>query len=103
MCPVSSARAKASISTTLPRAALISSAPGRIARIASAEVVLPCGELVATVAFFEGLGFRVEGVFPADDPVETVVSGHGLRWNIAERVQVFTLEGRCYGAFRERA
>jgi quercetin dioxygenase-like cupin family protein len=49
------------------------------ARIRAAEVVLPCADLDATVAFFTArLGFRIEAVFPADDPRVTVISGHGL-------------------------
>jgi mannose-6-phosphate isomerase-like protein (cupin superfamily) len=48
--------------------------------IRSAEVVLPCAELDPTLAFFtERLGFRVDAIFPADDPSIAVVSGHGLR------------------------
>lgn len=46
----------------------------------AAEVVLPCTELEATLAFFtERLGMRVEAVLPADDPAVVVVSGHGVR------------------------
>jgi quercetin dioxygenase-like cupin family protein len=42
-------------------------------------VVLPCPDLDPTVAFFTGtLGFRVDAVFPADDPVVIEISGHGL-------------------------
>ncbi len=49
--------------------------PGR----ASAEVVLPCTDLDATVEFFTGrLGFRLQAVFPADAPTVAVVAGHGL-------------------------
>ena len=45
-----------------------------------AEVVLACADLAPTLAFFTGeLGFRVETIFPADDPVTAVISGHGLR------------------------
>lgn len=48
--------------------------------IRAAEVVLPCAELQATLAFFtERLGFRLESIFPADDPALAQVSGHGLR------------------------
>lgn len=48
--------------------------------IVSAEVVLPCTDLAATLAFFcDRLGFRVEAIHPADDPRTAVVSGHGLR------------------------
>ncbi len=50
------------------------------ARIEAAEVVLPCTDLDATLAFFTDiLGFRVAAVFPADAPEVAVVAGHGLR------------------------
>ena len=50
------------------------------AEIVSAEVVLPCAGLDETAAFFTGrLGFRLDAVFPADDPRVAVISGHGLR------------------------
>jgi len=45
-----------------------------------AEIVLPCGDLTATLAFFtERLGFRLHTIMPADDPAVAVVSGHGVR------------------------
>ncbi|WP_436795355.1 cupin domain-containing protein [Actinospongicola halichondriae] len=45
-----------------------------------AEVVLPCIDLASTLQFFtDRLGFRVEVVFPADDPRVAVLSGHGTR------------------------
>lgn len=48
--------------------------------IAAAEVVLPCSDLPATMAFFnDRLGFRLDAIFPADDPATAVISGHGLR------------------------
>ncbi len=44
------------------------------------EVVLPCAELAPTLAFFvDELGFRVETIFPADEPRVASLSGHGLR------------------------
>jgi quercetin dioxygenase-like cupin family protein len=44
-----------------------------------AQVVLPCRDLTATLAFFTGrLGFKVNLIFPADAPTTAVVSGHGL-------------------------
>jgi quercetin dioxygenase-like cupin family protein len=46
--------------------------------LAGAQVVLPCEDLDATVAFFAGLGFRLDEVHPADDPRVAVVSGAGL-------------------------
>jgi catechol 2,3-dioxygenase-like lactoylglutathione lyase family enzyme len=46
--------------------------------IRSAQVVLPCDDLDRTVAFFvDRLGFRLDAVFPADDPSVGVLSGHG--------------------------
>jgi quercetin dioxygenase-like cupin family protein len=48
--------------------------------VRSAEVVLPAPDLDATVAFFtDRLGFRVAAVVPADDPLEVLLEGHGLR------------------------
>ncbi len=47
---------------------------------AHAQVVLPCRELSETLGFFtDRLGFRVDAIYPADDPSVAVVSGHGLR------------------------
>lgn len=48
--------------------------------ITAAEIVLPCPVLDETLAFFRGrLGFRLDVIFPADDPAVAVLSGHGLR------------------------
>ncbi len=48
--------------------------------IQAAEVVLPCGELDETLAFFtDRLGFRVAATFPADEPSVAVITGYGLR------------------------
>jgi quercetin dioxygenase-like cupin family protein len=50
-----------------------------------AAVVQPCRDLDETVAFFrDRLGFRLETVFPADDPTVALISGHGL-WLRLER------------------
>lgn len=45
-----------------------------------ARVVLPAGkDLDATIRFFiEELGFRLDGIGPADDPAHARLSGHGL-------------------------
>ncbi len=49
-----------------------------------AEVLLPCAELAPTLAFFVGaLGFRVETIFPAEDPSVASLSGYGLRLRLA--------------------
>src|SRR5438876_12191556 len=47
--------------------------------VRSAEVVVPCSDLQATMDFFlERLGFRLEVIFPADAPASAVISGHGV-------------------------
>jgi mannose-6-phosphate isomerase-like protein (cupin superfamily) len=44
-----------------------------------AQVLLPCRDLAATLAFFtDGLGFKVNLIFPADSPSTAVISGYGL-------------------------
>jgi mannose-6-phosphate isomerase-like protein (cupin superfamily) len=45
-----------------------------------AESVLPCADLGPALAFFvERLGFRVEVIFPADEPQVATICGHGMR------------------------
>ena len=47
---------------------------------ARAEIRLPSTDLHADLAFFgKALGFRLETIFPADDPAVAVMTGHGLR------------------------
>ena len=47
---------------------------------ARAELLLPSCDLHADLAFFrERLGFRLDSIFPADDPTQAVLSGHGVR------------------------
>jgi hypothetical protein len=47
--------------------------------IRSAQVVVPCSDLQATMDFFvERLGFRLDAIFPADAPSTAVISGHGV-------------------------
>ena len=49
-----------------------------------AEVQLPCADLAAALDFFVGrLGFRIEVIFPADEPRVASLSGHGLRLRLA--------------------
>lgn len=48
--------------------------------VRTAEVVLPVEDLKTEMPFFlTELGFRLEQIYPADDPAVAVVSGHGLR------------------------
>ena len=45
-----------------------------------AEIPLPSKDLAADLAFFtERLGFRLDTIFPADDPSTATISGHGVR------------------------
>ena len=45
-----------------------------------AEVILPSPDFDATLAFFrETLGFRLDAIYPADDPAIASLSGYGLR------------------------
>ena len=47
---------------------------------ARAELLLPSRDLHADLAFFrERLGFRLDSIFPADDPAQAVLSGYGVR------------------------
>ena len=49
-----------------------------------AEVQLRCAELSPALEFFVGeLGFRIETIYPADDPQVACLSGHGLRLRLA--------------------
>lgn len=51
-----------------------------IDNIEAAEVTFPSTDLTADLAFYtRELGFRLDMIFPADDPGVAVLSGHGLR------------------------
>ncbi|KAI5360436.1 putative rmlC-like cupin domain superfamily, rmlC-like jelly roll protein [Septoria linicola] len=49
--------------------------------IETAEVLLPAQDIAKDLAFWTSsvLGFRMEQIYPADDPQVAVLSGHGLR------------------------
>jgi quercetin dioxygenase-like cupin family protein len=48
--------------------------------VGKAEVVLPCTELTHTLEFFTNqLEFKIETIFPADNPKVTILIGYGLR------------------------
>jgi quercetin dioxygenase-like cupin family protein len=56
------------------------SSPAPLRFTGPAEVLLPCADLPAALDFFVGrLGFRVETIFPAEEPQVASLSGHGLR------------------------
>ncbi|MBL8664591.1 MAG: cupin domain-containing protein [Candidatus Odyssella sp.] len=57
-----------------------------IPRADAAELVLPAADFDATLKFFtERLGFRLDAIFPADDPATALVSGHGVRLRLERR------------------
>lgn len=43
------------------------------------ETVLSCADLAANLDFFVGAGFRLESIYPADDPRVARLWGHGAR------------------------
>ena len=49
-------------------------------RVQSAETVLPVTDLKTEMPFFlNDMGFRLDTIYPADDPAVAVISGHGIR------------------------
>ena len=49
-------------------------------QINTAELVLSCGNLTEALDFYTNdLGFRIDTVFPADEPRVVVISGYGVR------------------------
>jgi len=49
-----------------------------------AEIQLPCADLAPALAFFvDELGFRIDVIFPAEEPHTASLSGHGLRLRLA--------------------
>lgn len=43
-----------------------------------AELVMPSHDLVADISFFENLGFRLDQIYPSEDPAVGRMSGHGM-------------------------
>jgi quercetin dioxygenase-like cupin family protein/catechol 2,3-dioxygenase-like lactoylglutathione lyase family enzyme len=57
--------------------------------IQAAEISLPSPDLAADLAFYtRELGFRLDMIFPADDPGVAVLSGHGLRLRLERGAEV---------------
>ena len=61
--------------------------PAAIApQISAAQILLPCTDLAAELAFFTGrLGFKVNLIMPADSPALAVISGYGLTLRLERR------------------
>lgn len=52
----------------------------RIGGVRSAQVLMSCDTLEPSLSFFvQRLGFRIDAIFPADDPATAMISGHGLQ------------------------
>lgn len=49
----------------------------------SAEVIQPCRKLQQAIDFFTENGFRLDTIFPSDDPAVAVVSGHSISIRLA--------------------
>ncbi len=57
--------------------------------ISAAEILLPSDDLKLDLPFFtDRLGFRLDTIFPADDPSVAVISGYGLRLRIERGARV---------------
>lgn len=49
-------------------------------KILHAEFLLPCNDLDRTLQFYtDEIGFKVDSIFPADNPSIAVISGYGVR------------------------
>jgi len=60
-----------------------------------AETVISCGNLTASIDYYrDRLGFRLQMIFPADEPRVAVLEGHGLR------VRLDTTIEPCAGRLR---
>ena len=55
---------------------------------AQAQLLLPTKDLTKEMDFFQKIGFRLDQIFPADDPQVAVMSGHGLEIRIDRNTQV---------------
>ena len=53
--------------------------------VRGAQVLVACAALEPNLAFWTGrLGFRVDAIFPADDPKTAMVCGHGLQLRLQQ-------------------
>ena len=57
--------------------------------IQAAEVCLPSADLAADLGYYtETLGFRLDTIFPADDPAVATLSGYGVRIRLERGAEV---------------
>jgi quercetin dioxygenase-like cupin family protein len=58
-------------------------------QITGSELYLPAHDLKEEMPFFLGkLGFRLDEIFPADDPAVALISGHGVRIRLDRNADV---------------
>jgi mannose-6-phosphate isomerase-like protein (cupin superfamily) len=58
-----------------------------LAGVRSAQVLMGCEALEPSLSFFvQTLGFRIDAIFPADDPGVAMLSGHGLHLRLMRGV-----------------
>lgn len=72
-------------------------------QIQTAQIILPCENLGEMLAFLvDRLGFRLEMIFPADEPRTAVVTGHGISLRLETAALKAPLQLRLQGAFPEQ-
>ncbi|GAB5530825.1 MAG: hypothetical protein Roseis3KO_26020 [Roseivirga sp.] len=52
-----------------------------------AELLLPSADLTGDMAFFTQIGFRLDQIYPSDDPAVARMSGHGMKLRLDRAVQ----------------
>ena len=56
--------------------------------VQGSQIVVPCQELDKTLPFFlKELGFRLDQIFPADNPAVAVVSGYGVSLRLTRGIE----------------
>ncbi|MBO3698101.1 cupin domain-containing protein [Roseivirga sp. E12] len=53
-----------------------------------AQIILPGTDLNAEMSYFERIGFRLDNIFPDDDPEVAVMSGYGIQLRIDRSAKV---------------
>jgi len=64
----------------------------KLASESSAEIVLSSNDLNSDMEFFSRIGFRLDNIFPSDDPAVARMSGHGLKIRIDVNSKVSVVE-----------
>jgi len=57
-------------------------------QIRLAQTALTCTELQETLTFYTDLGFKVESIYPADDPAVAELVGHGTRLRLTREAKL---------------